>query len=103
LLYTASTHKGADMQAEKLYLIAYDITDTKRLAKVRNLIYSYALGGQKSALEVPLTKKALMELLKKLEPLIREKDKVNIIQIDKDTLLFGKADFITYDNGLIII
>lgn len=91
------------MQTEKLYLIAYDITDDKRLAKVRRLVYSYALGGQKSALEVPLTKKALKDLIKNLEPLVKERDKVNIIQIDNNPLLFGKADFITYNNGVIII
>jgi len=91
------------MKTEKLYLIAYDITNDKRLAKVRKLVYSYALGGQKSALEVPLTKKTLKDFIKKLKPLIKERDKVNIIQIDNEPLLFGRADFITYDNGVIIV
>ena len=89
--------------SSKLYLIAYDITNDKRLTKVRKLVYSYALGGQKSALEVPLSKKSLKELVKKLEPLVKENDRVNIIQIDEKPLLFGKADFVNYDNGVIIV
>ncbi len=83
--------------------MAYDITSDKRLAKVRKLIYSYALGGQKSALEVPLDKKSLKELVEKLKPLIHNNDKVNIIQVEEDALLFGRADMIEYDKGVIIV
>ena len=36
------------------FLVAYDIFDKKRLPKVKKVVYSYALGGQKSALEAPL-------------------------------------------------
>ena len=43
------------------YLICYDIFDKKRLYKVRKIVYSYALGGQKSALEAPLSKKELKD------------------------------------------
>lgn len=89
--------------SEKLYLIAYDICDDKRLAKVRKLIYSYALGGQKSALVVPLDEKSLKRIVSKLSPLIKEYDKVNIIEIDEDALLFGKAKILEYDNGVVII
>ena len=89
--------------SEKLYLVAYDICDDKRLAKVRKLVYSYALSGQKSALEVPLDKKSLKKLVKKLNQLIKKEDKVNIIEIEEDALLFGKADMIEYDKGIIVI
>lgn len=88
---------------EKLYIVAYDIIDPKRLNRVRKLVYSYALGGQKSALEVPLDKRSLKELIRKLKSLIKDGDKINIIQINEDPLLFGRADFITYDKGVIII
>ena len=34
------------------FLVAYDIFDKKRLPKVKKVVYSYALGGQKSALKL---------------------------------------------------
>jgi CRISPR/Cas system-associated endoribonuclease Cas2 len=33
------------------YIIAYDVFHPKRLYKIKKLAYSYAMGGQKSALE----------------------------------------------------
>jgi len=85
------------------YLICYDIADKKRLRKVRKVAYGYALGGQKSAVEAPLDKKLLKELVKKLQKLIRDNDKINIIAIEGEPLCFGKADFIGYDKGVIIL
>jgi CRISPR-associated endonuclease Cas2 len=85
------------------YLICYDIADKKRLAKVRKVAYSYALGGQKSAVEAPLSKKHLKELVKKLQNLIRENDKINIIAFKDEPLCFGRADFIRYEKGVIIV
>jgi len=85
------------------YLICYDIADKKRLAKVRKVAYSYALGGQKSAVEAPLSKKLLKELVVKLQKLIRDNDKVNIILFAGEPLCFGKADFVKFDDGVIIV
>jgi CRISPR-associated endonuclease Cas2 len=85
------------------YLIAYDIADPKRLNKVRKIAYSYALGGQKSAVEAPLTQKDLKILVARLLKVMRKEDKVNIIMVEEEPLLFGKADFIKYDKGLILI
>ena len=48
-----------------MYLIAYDVTDNKRRYKIRKIAYSYAFGGQKSALEADLNKKEIFELAKK--------------------------------------
>jgi len=87
----------------KKYLIAYDIADKKRLAKVRKIAYAYALGGQKSALEAPLDNKTLKELVKRLENLIRDNDKINIIEFAGEPLCFGKANFIEFDKGVIIL
>ena len=89
--------------SEQNYLICYDIADKKRLRKVRNAAYSYALGGQKSAIEAPLDAKLLKELVGKLEKLIRDNDKINIIAIEGEPLCFGKADFIDFDKGVIIV
>lgn len=85
------------------YLICYDIADKKRLAKVRKVAYSYALGGQKSAVEAPLNKKLLKELVVKLQKLIRDNDKVNIILFAGEPLCFGKADFVEFEDGVIIV
>lgn len=87
----------------RTYIVAYDISSPKRAAKVRKLVYSYAIGGQKSALEVPIDRKELKNLVKQLEPLISKEDRVNIIQVDDEALLWGKADMIKYDKGVIII
>ena len=87
----------------KHYIVAYDILSDKRAYKVRRLVYSYAMGGQKSALEVPLTKRELIEFMKQLEPLLSDEDRVNVIEVDEEPLLFGKADVLVYDKGVIII
>jgi len=87
----------------KHFIIAYDIFDTKRAYRVRKLLYGYALGGQKSALEIPLTKDELQSLIAELEPLIKGDDKVNIIEVDEMPLLFGRADIVEYDRGVIIV
>lgn len=89
--------------ATKNYLVCYDIADKKRLAKVRKVAYAYALGGQKSAVEAPLDEKLLKELVAKLQKLIKENDKINIIAFEGEPLCFGKADFIKYHEGVIIV
>jgi len=85
------------------YLICYDIFDEKRLYKVRKIVYSYALGGQKSAIEAPLKKKELKDLISKLLLVIKPEDKINIIPFSNEPLCFGKAEFVKFDRGLIIL
>ena len=85
------------------YLICYDIPDKKRLYKVRKIAYSFALGGQKSALEVPLDGKLLNELVVKLRQVIKNEDKINIIPYSGEPICFGKADFVKYNKGIIIV
>ena len=87
----------------KYYLICYDIFDKKRLARVRKIAYSYALGGQKSALEAPLNNNYLQELVNKLKSEIKPEDKINIIEISNNPLCFGKANYIEFDKGVIIV
>jgi len=50
----------------KNFLIAYDIFDPKRLRKVKEIVYSYSLGGQKSAIEAPLNQTDLKMLITEL-------------------------------------
>ncbi len=85
------------------FLICYDISDVKRLAKVRKVVYEYAIGGQKSAIEAILDDKMLKEIVKRLESIIEDSDRVNIVSYDQDPICFGKADFIKYDKGILLI
>lgn len=85
------------------FLIAYDICDSKRLNKVSKLVYANALGGQKSVLEVPLSKNELNSFITQLLDLTIKQDKINIISICSKPLLFGKATSIPYDKGVIIV
>ena len=86
------------------YLVAYDIFDKKRLPKVRKIVASYTLGGQKSALEVPLNRSLMINLIKELENIIEEQDKINIIKINDNPILLGKAQHIVYKkNGVIVV
>jgi len=85
------------------YLVAYDIFDKKTLPKVKKIVYSYALGGQKSALEVPLNKNLAKELIRDVKKIMKNKDKLNIIKVIGNPILLGKAQHIAYENNGIII
>ncbi len=88
----------------KTYLLAYDIVDKKRLSRIRKIAYSYAIGGQKSSLELPLSKKQLSTLIFKLQKVINKKqDKINIIEIEEDAVLLGKAKKFDFSDGIIVI
>jgi len=85
------------------FIIAYDIFDKKRLLKVKKIAYSYALGGQKSAVEAPLNARYMKTLINELETIIEDEDKVNIIKVSNPILL-GKASQVKFEkNGVIII
>lgn len=85
------------------YIIAYDIPDKKRLPKVKKIAYSYALGGQKSAVEAPLNGNLMKSLVQELSNIIEDDDKVNIIRVNQSPILLGKAKSITLNNNGIII
>jgi len=86
----------------KTFLILYDIFDKKRLSKVKKIVYSYALGGQKSAIEAPLDKNLMNSLLKELDQVLEDEDKVNIVRVSEPILL-GKASVLEYKEGIIIL
>ena len=66
-----------------LYLVAYDITNNRRLNRVRHFLKGYSTGGQKSVYECFLTDGELGYVKKKLERLIREdEDRVHIFTMD---------------------
>ena len=72
------------------YLILYDIFHPKRLQQVRKIVSTYALEGQRSALEAPLDKKSMQSLVSEMLEIIKEEDKVNIARVSNPILL-GKA------------
>lgn len=87
-----------------LFLVAYDIVQSKRRAKVAKLVYSYALGGQKSALEVPICKDKVKELKKAIKMNIDQStDKVNIIKVEEMPILLGTAMHVEYDDGMVFV
>lgn len=66
-----------------LYLIAYDITDSRRLNSARYLLKGYSTGGQKSVFECFLTDAELSYLTGLLGKLIfKEEDRVHVFTMD---------------------
>jgi CRISPR-associated protein Cas2 len=66
-----------------LYLIAYDITDDRRLGRVREFLKGYSTGGQKSVYECFLTDAELRYVSIKLLDMIKEdEDRVHIFTMD---------------------
>lgn len=66
-----------------LYLIAYDISNPKRLNAVRHFLKAYSTGGQKSVYECFLTHRELEEVADGLEERIKpSKDRIHIFTMD---------------------
>jgi len=66
-----------------LYLIAYDITEDKRLTQVRQFLKGYSTGGQKSVYECYLTDGELKYVSSSLKEIIyEEEDRVHIFTMD---------------------
>lgn len=88
----------------KFFIICYDISDKKRLYRVRKVAYSFAFGGQKSAVETYLTPKEIDLLIKKILLKINIKqDKVNIIEVENRAILLGRAKQLPFEKGTIVI
>lgn len=69
--------------ARALYLVAYDISDTRRLGRVHHFLLGWKVGGQKSLYECWLTPAELSEVLSGLTRLIdAEADRVHVFQLD---------------------
>lgn len=67
----------------RLYLIAYDISDEKRLNRVRHFLKGYSTGGQKSVYECFLTEAELRHVEINLKALIDESvDRIHIFSLD---------------------
>jgi len=67
-------------------------------------VYGYALGGQKSALELPITFSEAKYIADELiEEIDAETDRVNIIKVADEAILLGKATQIEYEEGMILL
>ena len=66
-----------------LYLVAYDISDPRRLARALKIVRAYATGGQKSVHECWLLPGELMALKRELTGAIDHRD---------DSVLFVRLD-----------
>jgi CRISPR-associated protein Cas2 len=86
-----------------MYLICYDVSDTKRRRKIKDIAYSYAFGGQKSAVEALLDKKELNNVARKISSKMDlEEDRVHIVKVKKFIFL-GSAKELKFDKGDIIV
>jgi CRISPR-associated protein Cas2 len=77
-----------------LYLICYDIADTKRLRHVHQCVLAYSVGGQKSFYECWLTAAELPRLQQQLSREIDSKlDRIHFFQLDPrmSPLFYGTA------------
>ena len=86
------------------FLVAYDIVEAKRRVQVAKLVYGYALGGQRSALEVPVTFSEIKVIADELiDTIDSNTDKVNIIKVADEAILLGTAIQIEYEEGMILL
>ena len=86
------------------YLIAYDVKSAKRRRQIAKIAYSYALGGQKSALESVLEKRDPDILAERLYTKIKpQEDKVNIIRVMPKAILLGRAKQLDFSEGIILL
>lgn len=77
------------------YLIAYDITDQKRLHQAHKKVEAFAIGGQKSFYECWLTEHEMSKFKSEVNNLIEPfDDRVFIFRIpdNVEPMLFGKAE-----------
>lgn len=80
--------------ARSLYLVAYDVADPRRLARVHRFLLGWKVGGQKSLYECWLTPAELRQLRDGLTVLVdAEEDRVHVFQLDPRMRprLFGVA------------
>lgn len=80
--------------ARHLYLVAYDIADHRRLARITRYMKGWKVGGQKSFCECWLTPAERTNLLTRLQTLIEPgDDRIHLFELDPrmKPRLFGTA------------
>jgi CRISPR-associated protein Cas2 len=70
----------------RLFVIAYDISEPRRLQRVQQMLKGYSTGGQKSVYECFLTEAELRSVLRRLQELINmAEDRVHVFVLDGRT------------------
>lgn len=72
----------------KLYIIAYDIHNSRMRRKVQLLLRGYQVQGQKSLFECLLTPEDLAQIKKQLRQNIESDDRIHIISLDPRMSVF---------------
>jgi CRISPR-associated protein Cas2 len=81
--YFKTVRQGGLSVTRTLYLVAYDISNDKRLNQVRTFLKGYSTGGQKSVYECFLTSGELRQVSAEIGTLIETKeDRVHILTMD---------------------
>ena len=71
------------MAKRSLYLVAYDISDDRRLRQGLKILKRYATGGQKSVFECYLDENEMNELLQDMDDLLDENtDRMFLLRLD---------------------
>ena len=87
-----------------LYLVAYDIANARRLARVRKCLAAYRVGGQKSVPECWLTPGELRDLHQRLEDLINHaEDKIFMLQLDPRSRMLGRGQAKEFSGHFMIV
>ena len=72
------------MTKRVLYLVAYDVSEPKRLRKVHKVVKRYATGGQKSVFECFLTPAERRRLLADAQAVLDEvEDRLALLRIEE--------------------
>ncbi len=82
------------MTERRLYLAAYDVTDTRRLRLALHCVRSYATGGQRSVHECWLTDAERSELIEDTSEILDpEEDRFLLVRLDprQPVTALGKA------------
>ncbi len=88
----------------KLYLIAYDICNPRRLYRVCRYLTGYKVGGQKSVFEIWVTSAELRDICAHLNELMDEADRLHILRLDPrmKTRCYGNANTFTAQHFSIV-
>lgn len=69
--------------ARSIYLIAYDVSDHRRLARITRYMKSWKIGGQKSFCECWLSPAEQRSVLRQLQALIdKDADRIHLFELD---------------------
>lgn len=93
------------MAERSLYLVCYDIRDTRRLRRVHKFLLGYKVGGQKSFFECWFTPAELRHVRETLNEITNPaEDRVHLFYLGagQKSAYFGRAHFVPVGQAFII-